>query len=192
MSEIVQLQPQARVRIMPPAPAFAELVSTTNFSFLHGGSHPEEMVSAAMYLGLNALGVTDRNSFAGVVRGYVTARDRDAAQFPDFRYLVGVRLCFADGAPDIIAYPTSRVAYGRLCKLLTVGNQRGEKGKPVLNFTDLFGSGEPRAGAAGKLCAGPAFHPYSRRERLGRYRTNARNPGRQSAGERLGRRCPAF
>jgi len=143
MSEIVQLQPRQGLRPRPPVPDFAELVSTTNFSFLHSGSSPEEMVSAAMHLGLKAFGVTDRNSFAGVVRGYVIARDRDEDRFPDFRYLVGVRLCFADGTPDIIAYPTDRVAYGRLCKLLTRGNQRGEKGKPVLYLTDLFGSGDP-------------------------------------------------
>jgi len=143
MSEIVQLQPRQGLRPRPPVPDFAELVSTTNFSFLHSGSSPEELVSAAMHLGLKAFGVTDRNSFAGVVRGYVIARDRDQERFPDFRYLVGVRLCFADGTPDIVAYPTDRVAYGRLCKLLTRGNQRGEKGKPVLYLTDLFGSGDP-------------------------------------------------
>ena len=143
MSEVVQLQTREQLRQRPPVPEFSELVSTTNFSFLHSGSSPEEMVSAAMHLGLAAFGVTDRNSFAGVVRGYVVARDRDERRFADFRYLVGVRLCFADSTPDIVAYPTNRVAYGRLCKLLTVGNQRGEKGKPLLFFTDLFGSGEP-------------------------------------------------
>jgi error-prone DNA polymerase len=144
MNQVIAFQPRSKERTQPEQlpSAFAELVSTTNFSFLHGGSHPEEMVSAAMHLGLTAFGVTDRNSFAGVVRGYVVARD-NKEKFPHFRYLVGVRLCFADGTPDIIAYPTDRVAYGRLCKLLTVGNQRGEKGKPVLYFTDLFGSGHP-------------------------------------------------
>ncbi|WP_240231175.1 error-prone DNA polymerase [Devosia lacusdianchii] len=145
MNQVVQLIQPARPRAQPPPStvAYAELVSTTNFSFLRGGSHPEEMVTAAMHMGLTAFGVTDRNSFAGVVRGYVVARDRDTSLFPDFRYLVGVRLCFADGTPDIIAYPTNRVAYGRLCKLLTVGNQRGEKGSPKLFFNDLFGSGDP-------------------------------------------------
>jgi DNA-directed DNA polymerase III PolC len=143
MSQVLAFESKAESRSRPGQPVadYAELVSTTNFSFLRGGSHPEEMVSAAMHLGLTAFGVTDRNSFAGVVRGYVVARDRDKTRFPDFRYLVGVRLCFADGTPDIIAYPTDRVAYGRLCKLLTVGNQRGEKGKPVLHFPDLFGAG---------------------------------------------------
>src|SRR5690606_15992999 len=116
-----------------------------NFSFLRSGSHPEELVSAAMQMGMTAMGLCDRNSFAGVVRAYVVVRDRDKETFPDFRYLVGVRLCFADGTPDILAYPTTRVAYGRLCKLLTVGNQRGEKGNPKLFFSDLFGSGGPAA-----------------------------------------------
>ncbi|KKB78971.1 hypothetical protein VW35_10215 [Devosia soli] len=124
------------------APAFAELVTTSNFSFLRSGSHPEELVSAAMHLGFTALGLCDRNSFAGVVRGYVTARDHKTVN-PAFRYLVGVRLSFSDGTPDIIAYPTDRVAYGRLCKLLTVGNKRGEKGKPDLRFGDLFGYSDP-------------------------------------------------
>ena len=142
MSQVVNFEPKAVSRPRPDqlVADYAELVSTTNFSFLRSGSHPEEMVWAAMHLGLTAFGVTDRNSFAGVVRGYVVARD-NKEKFPDFRYLVGVRLCFADGTPDIIAYPTDRVAYGRLCKLLTVGNQRGEKGKPVLHFLDLFGAG---------------------------------------------------
>src|SRR5690606_696792 len=54
-----------------------------------------------------------------------------------FRYLVGTRLCFADGTPDIVAYPSDREAYGRLCKLLSIGNLRGEKGAPILHFDDL-------------------------------------------------------
>ncbi len=123
-------------------PFYSELVTTTNFSFLRGGSHPEEMVAQAMALGMTALGVCDRNSFAGVVRGYVTARD-NKARSPDFRYLVGVRLAFADGTPDIIAYPTDRTAYGRLCKLLTIANKRGEKGNPLLLLSDLFGASDP-------------------------------------------------
>lgn len=123
-------------------PFYSELVTTSNFSFLRSGSHPEEMVAAGMHLGMTALGICDRNSFAGVVRGYVTARDNKEIS-PDFRYLVGVRLAFADGTPDIVTYPSDRVAYGRLCKLLTIGNHRGEKGNPTLFFEDLFGSASP-------------------------------------------------
>ncbi|WP_082461183.1 error-prone DNA polymerase [Devosia sp. Leaf64] len=144
MSEVITLKRrkpgQTPTRNSPPA--FAELITTSNFSFLRAGSHPEELVAGAMHLGLNALGLCDRNSFAGVVRGYVTARDRGDIN-PAFRYLVGVRLCFSDGTPDIVAYPTDRVAYGRLCKLLTVANKRGEKGNPDLRFGDLFGFSDP-------------------------------------------------
>lgn len=124
------------------APFYSELVTTSNFSFLRSGSHPEEMVAGAMHLGMTALGLCDRNTFAGAVRGYVTARDNKELS-PHFRYLVGVRLAFADGTPDIVAYPSDRVSYGRLCKLLTVGNHRGEKGNPTLFFDDLFGSANP-------------------------------------------------
>ncbi|QYO76770.1 error-prone DNA polymerase [Devosia salina] len=144
MNQIVSLSRPAPAgpSVPAPSPAYAELVTTSNFSFLRGGSHPEELVAGAMHMGMNALGLCDRNSFAGVVRGYVTARDRGEIA-PGFRYLVGVRLCFADDTPDIIAYPSDRVAYGRLCKLLTIANRRGEKGNPVLLFDDLFGSGNP-------------------------------------------------
>ena len=121
----------------PPVPAYVELVSTSNFSFLRGGSHPEELAVASAALGLAGFGLTDRNSFAGVVRGHVALRDMDNGPPADFRYLVGTRLCFADGTPDIIAYPTDRDAYGRLCKLISTANQRGEKGAPRLHFGDL-------------------------------------------------------
>jgi error-prone DNA polymerase len=136
--ELVQLPP----RPAPPAtttPAYAELLAASNFSFLRAGSHPEEMVSAAMHLGLSGLGIADRNTFAGVVRGYVVQRDLKA-DFPDFRYVVGVRLAFADGTPEIIAYPTDREAYGRLCQLLTRGNLRNEasKGDCRLYLADLL------------------------------------------------------
>lgn len=143
MSSVVKLPKLRSIPASPkPVPDYAELIGTSNFSFLRGASHPEELVSAAIYLGMTAFGLCDRNSFAGVVRGYVAARDHERRP-SHFRYLVGVRLCFADGTPDIVAYPRDRLAYGRLCKLLTVGNQRGEKGKPELHLADLFGSGDP-------------------------------------------------
>jgi len=119
-------------------PAYAELMATSNFSFLRSGSHPEELVSAAMSLGLSGIGIADRNTFAGVVRGYVAHRDMKE-QHPGFRYVVGVRLSFADGAPDILAYPTDRAAYGRLCRLLSRANLRteSEKGNPAVLFDDV-------------------------------------------------------
>ncbi len=118
---------------------YVELVSTSNFSFLRGGSHPEELAIAAGVLGLDGFGLADRNSFAGVVRAHVALRDIEPRAPEGFRYLVGTRLCFADGTPDIVAYPTDRDAYGRLCKLLSLGNLRkdSEKGSPRLMFGDL-------------------------------------------------------
>ncbi|HTJ57863.1 MAG TPA: error-prone DNA polymerase [Devosiaceae bacterium] len=138
------LEPEAETR---PA-AYAELMATSNFSFLRSGSDPEELVAAAVANGLSGLGLCDRNSFAGVVRGLTALRQlrEDPAIGPAteaFRYVVGVRLVFADGTPDIIAYPTDRAAYGRLCQLLTIGNtrevngKRAEKGVCTLHFSDL-------------------------------------------------------
>src|SRR3569623_2064000 len=118
---------------------YIELVSTSNFSFLRGGSHPEELALASNRQGLAGFGLADRNSFAGVVRAYVALRDAEPRPHPDFHYLVGTRLCFADGTPDIVAYPTDREAYGRLCKLLSLWNLRkeSEKGNSKLYFDDL-------------------------------------------------------
>ncbi len=59
---------------MAPPPAYAELDVTTNFSFLRGGSHPEELVATAKALGLAAIAVTDRNTLAGVVRAHLAAQ----------------------------------------------------------------------------------------------------------------------
>jgi error-prone DNA polymerase len=133
-------------KLKPPEPPqpYIELIGTSNFSFLRGGSHPEELVVTAAALELQGFGLCDRNSFAGVVRAYVALRDMEIEKPAGFRYLVGTRLCFADGTPDIVAYPTDREAYGRLCKLLSVANAHGEKGAPRLVANDVL-SADPRA-----------------------------------------------
>ncbi len=115
---------------------YAELAAATNFSFLRGASHPEEMVAQALALGLTGLGIADRNSLAGVVRAHVFAREHDAAA-KGLRVVTGARLVFADDTPDILAYPRDRAAYGRLCRLLTRGNLRTKKGDCTLFFGDL-------------------------------------------------------
>ena len=115
--------------------AYAELAVTTNFSFLHGASHPEEMVACADELGLAAIGIADRNSFAGVVRAYAEAKKRR------IKLLVGVRLIAADGF-EALTYPTDRQAYGRLCKLLTAGNLRAKKSECHLNFEEILEASE--------------------------------------------------
>ncbi|HQT84540.1 MAG: error-prone DNA polymerase [Acidiphilium sp. 37-64-53] len=112
---------------------YAELAATSAFSFLEGASSPEELVDQAKALGLTAIGIADRNSVAGVVRAH------RAAQAADLRLLVGARLCFAD-APDIICYPEHRAAWGRLCRLLSLGKSRAKKGECRLFAADLAGN----------------------------------------------------
>jgi error-prone DNA polymerase len=118
--------------------AYAELATTTNFSFLRGASHPEEMVDAAFALGLSGIGIADRNSVAGVVRAYGRWRDT-GAKAAGFRLAVGARLAFSDGTPDILAYPETRTGWGQLCRLLTAGNKRADKkGECDLRLGDLL------------------------------------------------------
>ncbi len=120
---------------------FAELAATTNFSFLRGTSHPEEMVARAAELGFAGIGIADRNTLAGVVRAHVFARENKAA-LAGMRVVPGARLAFDDGTPDLLAYPKDRAAYGRLCRILTVGNLRAPKGECRLTFEDLLEHGE--------------------------------------------------
>ena len=119
-------------------PAYAEIGITTNFSFLRGGSHPQDYVHQAAHLGLCAIGIADHNTMAGVVRAYKEL-DNPALKFKP-KLLIGSRLVFIDGTPDILAFPRDRAAYGRLCQLLTRG-KRGEgtlKGECHLKFNDLL------------------------------------------------------
>ncbi len=110
--------------------AYAELAVTTNFSFLRGASHPDELVATAAALKLFAIGIADRNSFAGVVRAYDEARNQN------IKLVVGVRLVSVDGF-EVLAYPTDRAAYGRLCRLLTAGNLKAKKGECHLAFEEI-------------------------------------------------------
>ena len=116
----------AEPRAVPPA--YAELAVTTNFSFLRAASHPEDMVEQAVLLGHTGIGIADRNSVAGVVRAHVMAKERK------LKLAVGARLVFADGTPDILAYPSNRAAWGRLTRLLSLGKRRAEKGDCILNL----------------------------------------------------------
>src|SRR5437763_3171007 len=104
----------------PAAHAYAEWDVTTNFSFLRGASHPDELVFRAAVLGYRAIAITDRNTLAGVVRAYDAARQVVEQGGEPPKLIVGARLAFADG-PDLLVYPTDRPAYGRLCRLLTLG-----------------------------------------------------------------------
>ncbi|MCU0819701.1 MAG: error-prone DNA polymerase [Beijerinckiaceae bacterium] len=161
-----------------PASRFAELVSATNFSFLRGASPAEDLVLTSLLLGHEGLGIADRNTVAGVVRGWNALKElRAGGALPpirqregsgpgeirfepralsheeaeaealrtlvqerakSFRLITGTRLAFADGTPDIVVYPENRVGWGRLCRLLTIGNRRTKKGECHLKLDDLL------------------------------------------------------
>lgn len=111
--------------------SYTELQVTSNFSFLRGASHPEEMVQQAADLGYEAIAITDRNSFAGIVRGHAAAKENG------IRIIPACRLDLLDG-PSLLAYPTDQPAYSRLSALLTTGNLRAEKGECHLYKKDVY------------------------------------------------------
>ena len=125
---------------------YAELQVASAFSFLRGASSPEELAATASVLGLSAIGITDLNSVAGVVRMW------DAAKEVGIRLVVGARLSFRDDTPDLLCYPRDRAAWGRLTRLLTVGKGRvphgdtGDAAKATnrcfLHYADLLEHGE--------------------------------------------------
>jgi len=114
---------------------FAELCCASNFSFLRGASHGDELVLMAKALGLAAIGIADRNTMAGVVRAHAAAKEQGQ------RLIVGTRLVTLDGF-EIVTYPQDRNAYARLTKLLTLGNRRAEKGQCHLTLADIIAAGE--------------------------------------------------
>ncbi|MDH2380273.1 error-prone DNA polymerase [Bradyrhizobium sp. CER78] len=120
---------------------YAEIGITSNFSFLRGGSDPRAYVHQASELGIPVIGIADHNTLAGVVRAWKELDSEKVAHPPKF--LVGARIVFIDGTPDILVYPRDRAAYGRLCQLLTrgkrgVGVERVEKGDCRLTLPDLI------------------------------------------------------
>ncbi|MBV9964652.1 MAG: PHP domain-containing protein, partial [Alphaproteobacteria bacterium] len=117
------------------APAYAELQVASNFSFLRGASHPDELVVTAAALGHAAIAITDRNSFAGIVRAH------HAAKTVGIRLAVGCRIDLRDGT-SLLAFPEDRAAYGRLCRLLTLGKRRAPKGECHLDWADVVAHGE--------------------------------------------------
>src|SRR6266446_4937144 len=97
---------------------YVELQCTSHFSFLRGASSCEELFAQAAVLGIEALAIVDRNSLAGIVRAH------EAARTTGVRLIVGSRIDLADGM-SVLFYPTDRLAYARLCQLLSLGKKRG-------------------------------------------------------------------
>ena len=128
---------------MAPESRFAELVAATHYSFLDGASPAEDMVARAHELRLDGIGIVDRNTVAGVVRALrawrkACASAKEIGGPPPPTLVVGARLVFADGTPDIVAYPIDRTGWGRLTRLLTLGNKRARKGGCILGLGDLI------------------------------------------------------
>jgi error-prone DNA polymerase len=115
--------------------AYVELSALTNFTFLEGASHAEELVAAAERLGHRAIAIADRNTLAGIARAH------EACAALNFQLVVGCRLAFQDGR-EVLVFPTDRFAYGRLCELLTLGRRRAPKGECHLDYADLAAHGE--------------------------------------------------
>jgi error-prone DNA polymerase len=115
---------------MPNHPAYAELHCLSNFSFLRGASHPEELVEQAATLGYHAIALTDECSVAGVVRGHV------AAKAAGLKFIVGSEIHLADG-PKLVLLATDRAGYGALCHLISLGRRAAAKGRYHLTRADL-------------------------------------------------------
>jgi error-prone DNA polymerase len=112
---------------------YAELQVSSNFSFLRGASHPQELVAAAHEYGHYAIALTDCNTLSGIVLAHSTLKKIVGSRT---RFIVGCRLNLLNGK-GILCYPTNRKAYGNLTKLLTLGRRRAEKGECDLELGDV-------------------------------------------------------
>jgi error-prone DNA polymerase len=119
-----------RAAVHVPAVRYAELHCKTNFSFLEGASHPDELVATAAKLGHAAIAVTDRNTLAGAVRTHVAAKEAG------LKLVVGAEVTPTDAGP-VLLWAIDRPGYGRLCRLLTRGRRQAPKGECRLSFTDV-------------------------------------------------------
>lgn len=111
--------------------SYCELQVTSNFSFLRGASHPEELIEQAVILGYPKIAITDVNTLAGIVRAHAVAKKHPIQLIP------ACRLDLLDG-PSLLAYPLNQKGYSRLSALLSLGNLRTEKGKCMLYRKDVF------------------------------------------------------
>src|SRR5437763_7479463 len=138
---VVRMNRPVNITRVEAMPGYAEIGITTNFSFLRGGSDPRAYVHQASKLGIPVIGIADHNTLAGVVRAYKELDNDEVLHKP--KLLIGARIVFIDGTPDILVYPRDRAAYGRLCQLLTRGKRgsdadKVEKGECRLTFDDLL------------------------------------------------------
>ncbi len=109
---------------------YVELHCKTNYSFLTGASHPDELIARAVQLGYSAMAVTDENTVAGVVRAYAAARETS------LKLIIGAEIILND-APPVVLWAADRKSYAHLTRLLTVGRRRAPKGQCWLSFEDV-------------------------------------------------------
>ncbi len=143
---------------------YAELCVTSNFTFLKGASHPEELVARAAELGLEAVAIADKNTLAGVVRAYAALKELKRAAEEDLppsneptpppcsssggkepalpKLIIGCRLVLRDSPVEFVALPQTREAYARLSRLLTLGKRRVGKGECRLDLADVEAGGK--------------------------------------------------
>ena len=114
--------------------SYAELHAISNFTFLRGASHPDELVRRAHELGYAALALTDECSLAGIVRAHTAARTLG------LRLIVGAEFTLKDG-PRFVALVRDRTGYTSLCRLITRGRRQAPKGEYHLVRADVAASG---------------------------------------------------
>lgn len=122
---------RATMHAMATGLRYAELHCRTNYTFLEGASHPDELVTRACELGHAALAITDRNSVSGVVRAHVAAKEHG------LKLLIGAEIT-PDDAPPIVLWSMNRTGYGRLCRLITRGRRNAPKGECTLTLADVL------------------------------------------------------
>ena len=115
---------------MSALPAYVELHCISNFSFLRGASHPQELVTRAQALGYTALAITDECSFAGVVRAHVAAKQAG------LKLIIGTEVQVEDG-PRLVLLATNRESYGHIAALITRARMRAVKGSYTVTMDDL-------------------------------------------------------
>ncbi|HEX8524354.1 MAG TPA: PHP domain-containing protein [Tepidisphaeraceae bacterium] len=168
--------PQDKIRLVPEPPPeqfqpsltpYVELDVTTNFTFLTGASHADELVLQAARSGHRAIAVTDTNTLAGVVRMFDAVRqisETGTGWAP--KLIIGSRLVF-DDAPDLLVWAPDRQAYARLCRLLTIGRRRAPKGECLLHLSDFLEHSE------GLLAGVVPSKPFVKTARVMRHLTDA-------------------
>ncbi len=151
--------------------SYAELHAISNFTFLRGASHPEELVTRALELGYTGLALTDECSFAGSARAHLALREARASQpaAPDFRLVHGTEIRLADG-PQLVLLAQDRRGYGNLSELVTLARRAAEKGRYRIDAATLETHRHLLGGTLGLLVPAAADQDPPHREDAARAR----------------------